>query len=227
MPASFCGIVGLKPTWGLVPYTGIIGLDASIDHVGPMCKNVHDCALLLDCIAGADGVDDRQQNSVVYGRTQYLNNFETSLTGTNRDRTLEGIRIGILSEGFGQPFSDPNVDNCVRQAARQFEMLGAHVETCSIPSHETGQMIWGLATFMGSFQQAATGNVTGRKLVYATDRVTRTSCDQSLFDAGGPGVRSMLLSGMHLYDSYGPGLYARCKNLLRKLNVSVLKEDSC
>ena len=64
IPASFCGIVGLKPTWGLVPYTGILGLHAEIDHCGPMTKTVADNALLLEVIAGPDGHDDKYHRSL-------------------------------------------------------------------------------------------------------------------------------------------------------------------
>lgn len=220
MPAAFCGIVGLKPTWGLVPYTGIIGLDASIDHVGPMTRNVRDCALLLDCIAGADYLDDRQPYSIVHGQTLYAANLKASLSDQQFGSPLEGIRVGLLEEGFSLPWSDPYVDISVERAAQKFKELGATVEKCSIPSHANGQTIWGLATFMGSYVQAANSNMTGRKVVYMTDRISRGHCDQALYDASGPGARSMLLSGMHLYDSYGPALYAKCKNLLRKLSVS-------
>ena len=220
MPAAFCGIVGLKPTWGLVPYTGIIGLDASIDHVGPMTRNVRDCALLLDCIAGADYLDARQPYSIVHGQTLYAANLKASLSDQQFGSPLEGIRVGLLEEGFSLPWSDPYVDISVERAAQKFKELGATVEKCSIPSHANGQTIWGLATFMGSYVQAANSNMTGRKVVYMTDRISRGHCDQALYDASGPGARSMLLSGMHLYDSYGPALYAKCKNLLRKLSVS-------
>ena len=60
-PASFCGIVGMKPTHGLVPYTGILSIDAHLDHTGPMTASVADNALLLEVLAGPDGVDTRQQ----------------------------------------------------------------------------------------------------------------------------------------------------------------------
>ena len=56
MPASFCGIVGMKPTHGLVPYTGILPIDPPVDHAGPITANVADNALLLEVIAGADGI---------------------------------------------------------------------------------------------------------------------------------------------------------------------------
>jgi amidase len=60
VPSAFCGIVGLKPTWGLVPFTGIFPLEMTIDHVGPMARTVHDCALMLETMAGPDGLDPRQ-----------------------------------------------------------------------------------------------------------------------------------------------------------------------
>lgn len=61
IPAAMSGLVGLKPTTGLVPYTGIASLESLIDHTGPMSKSVLDNALILQAIAGADGIDDRQQ----------------------------------------------------------------------------------------------------------------------------------------------------------------------
>ena len=60
IPAAFCGIVGMKPTWSLVPYTGILPIEPTVDHSGPMTANVADNALLLEVIAGPDGLDSRQ-----------------------------------------------------------------------------------------------------------------------------------------------------------------------
>lgn len=57
-PSTNCGVVGMKPTWGLVPYTGCLSLEATLDHAGPMARNVQDCATLLEVIAGSDGIDD-------------------------------------------------------------------------------------------------------------------------------------------------------------------------
>ena len=63
MPASWCGVVGLKPTYGLVPYTGIFPIEPTLDHAGPMAKTVADCALMLEVIQGKDGLDFRQSGS--------------------------------------------------------------------------------------------------------------------------------------------------------------------
>lgn len=72
IPASSCGIVGLKPTFGLVPYTGIISIIRTIDHTGPMARNVTDCARLLTAIAGFDDGKDDRQPSVGIPYTNFL-----------------------------------------------------------------------------------------------------------------------------------------------------------
>jgi amidase len=59
-PSANCGVVGMKPTWGLVPYTGVLTFEATLDHAGPMARTVQDCATLLEVIAGTNGIDDRQ-----------------------------------------------------------------------------------------------------------------------------------------------------------------------
>lgn len=89
MPASWSGVVGLKPTYGLVPYTGIATLDGCLDHVGPMTRTVADNARLLTVIAGSDGTDFRQRDIVV---GDYLSRI---------DEGVMGLRIGVLTEGFG------------------------------------------------------------------------------------------------------------------------------
>lgn len=226
MPASFCGIVGIKPTWGLVPYTGVIGLDPSIDHTGPMAANVLDCALLLEVIAGSDGLDDRQQDSNTHGAIKYASGVSDFLQRTSVHHLLDGIRIGILKEGYGLESSDPNVDNAILAAIAKFKDLGGDVRTCSLPGHSTGQLIWSLSTFAGSYRQHALGDMQGRKQVYMTERIERSKVGQAEFDAAGPGARNMLLSGMFLDRHYGPGLYARCKNLTRKLSVCMLFPSS-
>ncbi len=64
IPASLSGIVGIKPTFGLVPYTGIMGLDPTLDHAGPLTTRVADNALFLEAMAGADGYDLSRQNRI-------------------------------------------------------------------------------------------------------------------------------------------------------------------
>jgi amidase len=126
VPSAFCGIVGLKPTWGLVPFTGIFPIETTIDHVGPMARTVHDCALMLETLAGPDGLDPRQHASLQ--RQPY-----TALLKPGG----RGLRIGILQEGFGLPDGEKDVDALVLEAAHRFERAGADVTTVSVPEHTT------------------------------------------------------------------------------------------
>ena len=126
VPSAFCGIVGLKPTWGLVPFTGIFPIEMTIDHVGPMARSVHDCALMLETLAGPDGLDPRQHAGLQ--RQPYVALLKTR---------GKGLRIGILKEGFGLPDGEKDVDALVLDAAHRFERAGAVVSTVSIPEHTT------------------------------------------------------------------------------------------
>ena len=126
VPSAFCGIYGIKPTWGLVPFTGIFPLEMTIDHVGPMARSVEDCALLLETLAGPDGLDPRQNASL---KSQPY----TSLIKAGG----KGLRIGILKEGFGLPDGEKDVDALVLDAAHRFEKAGARVSTVSVPVHTT------------------------------------------------------------------------------------------
>jgi amidase len=132
IPASYCGIVGMKPTFGLVPYTGIGPLEITIDTAGPMTSNVADNALLLEVIAGPDGLDSRQ-NTV-----PRVDKYTEALR-----QGVQGLRIGVLKEGFGHRNSEADVEAKVRAAAERFRSLGAAVEEVSVPEHGTlGFPVW-------------------------------------------------------------------------------------
>jgi len=126
VPSAFCGIVGIKPTWGLVPFTGIFPIEMTIDHVGPMAHTVHDCALMLETMAGPDGLDPRQ-NAALQSQP-YTNLLKAG---------GKGLRIGIMKEGFGLPDGEKDVDALVLDAAHRFERAGAVVSTVSVPVHTT------------------------------------------------------------------------------------------
>ncbi len=117
IPASWCGVAGIKPTYGLVPYTGVMSIDPSLDHVGPMARTVRDVALMLEVIAGRDPLDHRQLREVAV----------PAYTAT-LDRGVKGKRLGLLREGFVQPGAEADVNGAVRAAAAQLEKLGAKIE---------------------------------------------------------------------------------------------------
>src|SRR5438067_3416942 len=108
IPSSWCGAYGLKPTYGLVPYTGVFPIELTLDHTGPIAATVSDVALFLEAIAGEDGFDPRQKDVQVESYTQALAN------------DTEGLRIGIVTEGFGWPgLSEQDVDALVEASARR------------------------------------------------------------------------------------------------------------
>src|SRR5258707_658690 len=123
IPAAFSGIYGMKATYDLVPYTGVMQIELTIDHTGPMTANVHDNALLLEVLAGADGLDPRQGALKVAKYTDELGGG------------VRGLRIGVVKEGFGHPSSEADVDAKGKAGAPFFRKLGATVEEISVPMH--------------------------------------------------------------------------------------------
>ena len=123
LPSALCGTYGMKPTYGLVPYSGAAPIEPTIDHLGPISANVLDNALMLEVMAGPDGIDGRQQGAPSRPFADRI------------DAGVAGLRIAILREGFGGPGSDPAVDASVRSAIGRLEKLGATVSEVSIPMH--------------------------------------------------------------------------------------------
>ena len=119
-PAAFCGITGLKPTYGRVSRYGIIAYASSLDQAGPMARSAEDCALLLNAIAGHDPRDSTSVSRVVPDYTRDL------------DAPLDGLKIGLPTEYFGDGL-DPGVEAAVRDAVKVYESLGARVVEVSLP----------------------------------------------------------------------------------------------
>ena len=118
-PASFCSVVGLKPTYGLVSRYGLIAYANSLDQIGPIGRTVRDCALLLDVVAGYDPEDGTS--------IQPEGNYLYSLGEGG-----EGMRVGLLNEIFGSG-TDPRIERHVRRETQRFNEIGADCEEVSIP----------------------------------------------------------------------------------------------
>ena len=123
LPASYCGIVGLKPTYGRVSRYGVVAYASSLDQVGPFALDVRDAALLLEAIAGHD---PRDSTSAPVEAPPY-----TSALG----REIGDVRLGVPREYF-QEGMQPEVESSVREAIAVLESLGASVETVSLPHTE-------------------------------------------------------------------------------------------
>ncbi|KIL37891.1 glutamyl-tRNA amidotransferase [Gordoniibacillus kamchatkensis] len=123
-PASYCGIVGMKPTYGLVSRFGLVAFASSLDQIGPLTKNVEDCAYVLQSIVGHDPQDSTSLN--VTDIPDYL----SALTGD-----IQGLRVALPKEYMGEGI-DPRVKERVLEAIRVLESLGAVVEEVSLPHTE-------------------------------------------------------------------------------------------
>ncbi len=153
-PAAYCGTYGLKPTHGLVPYTGIAALHPIVDHAGPMAASVADVALLLSAIAGHDGIDPRatpatplrSQVPAYHGLLQAAISERQARGDWTPTTAGRGLRVGLLAEGLALPCLDPAVAAVVRAAAAKFAQLGATVVDVSVPLHAQGGAIWTAAT---------------------------------------------------------------------------------
>jgi amidase len=209
LPSSWSGCCGHKPTHGLVPYTGIFPIELTLDHIGPMARTVADCALMLDAIAGEDGMDPRQ----IGVRTQpYAQGL-----GLGAD----GLRVGILREGFEIPgVSEPDVDAAVREAAAALGRAGAEVEEVSVPMHRDGLAIWNAIAIEGATDLMVRGDAfgTNHKGHYTTDLVDfygrarrARAADYSVT------VKLTVLLGHYLSEDYNHHYYAKAQNLGRRL----------
>jgi len=207
MPASFCGCYGMKPTHGLVPYTGIMPIEATLDHTGPMTGTVHDNALMLEVIAGEDGLDPRQYN------------VETDKYTAALGRGASGLRIGVVKEGFGLASSEADVDAKVRQAAEVFRKLGASVDEISIPMHLAGPAIWTPIAIEGLTNQMMKGNGmgTGWKGMYTTSLLDYHANWRSRADELSDSLKICMFIGQYFLRHHRGHYYAKSQNLARKL----------
>ncbi|ALF55367.1 glutamyl-tRNA amidotransferase [Nostoc piscinale CENA21] len=127
-PASFCGVVGLKPTYGLVSRYGLVAYASSLDQIGPFGRSVEDTAILLRAIAGYDPKDS---TSLKVDIPDYLASLKPDLKARKK------LRIGIITETFGEGL-DSVVETAVTKAIDQLQMLGAEIHTISCPRFRYG-----------------------------------------------------------------------------------------
>lgn len=211
IPSSWSGCVGMKPSWGLVPYSGIMPIEATIDHTGPITDTVANNALLLEVIAGPDGLDPRQYGSV---RGEYTSGL---------DRGIEGLKIGVVREGFGRPESEGDVDETVRAAAQKLARAGADVTEVSVPWHAQGQVVWAAIGFEGLTQQMMLGNGAGMnwKGLYGTSLFDAFSKWPSRAGELPDTVKNCTLLGKYMIDRYKGRSYAKGQNIARRMRHEI------
>ena len=192
-PAAFCGIVGVKPTYGLVSRFGLIAFASSLDQVGPFARTVTDAALLLDAIAGHDPADS---TSIPEAKPDFL---------THLDRGVEGLRVGVVREFMGEGM-EPGVRARVDEAVARLEKLGATVVDVSLP--HAG---YGVAAYYLIAPSEASSNLSRYDGVRYGLRVDGETAEEMMANtraAGfGPEVKRRIMIGTYAlsagyYDAY-------------------------
>jgi amidase len=228
IPASWSGLVGLKPTYGLVPYTGAMMIEMTLDHLGPMARTVENVARLLSVISGPDGLDPRQSDVP----DDFVRDYMSAI-----GKGCKGVKIGVVKEGFdhrnpwedtGFPGGEEVVYRKVRTAIKRLKDAGATVTEVSVPQHVTTFHVWTTIALEGAANFMLMGNGVGSNWMgfYNT----------ALADAVAHGMRSrpndmsvtvktVLLLGEYMRRNYNGRYYCKAQNLraqMRKAYDDVL-----
>ncbi len=212
IPAAYAGFYGMKPTYGLVPYTGIMPIEMTLDHAGLMTGSVKNNALLLEVLAGPDDLDPRQ------------NIRATSFDYTSTlKKGCAALRIGIVTEGFSWQNSEPDVDVAVRRAAELLTKLGAFISEISIPLHRHGHAIWSPIAVEGTTHQLEGFNYGSNwKGLYVTS-LMRAQRDWKQRSAEfPPDLKACLLAGDYFSKQFAGQYYAKAQNLARRLKSAYM-----
>lgn len=209
IPAAFCGVYGMKPTWGLVPYTGVFSTERTLDHVGPITATLHDNALTLQVVAGADGLDPRQG---VLDIQDYVGGLS---------EPIAGLRIGVLVEGLGVEGGDDQVDRAVLDAVKAMGAAGADVRECSVPWHRRARALWAAIVLQGGMEMLV-GDAAGTnaKGLYVDSMARRQAAWRTNPGELPEAIVVSAIAGEILRSSYGGRYYRKAQNLVRRLTAA-------
>ena len=193
-PASLCGIVGVKPTYGRVSRYGLVAFGSSLDQIGPFARNVEDAALLLDVLSSHDPYDSTSINK----------KYEPIVNSLNKG--VEGLRIGIISELRGPVGFQTEVLDAIDETARLLEKNGAKVEPVSVPTSAEG-----LSAYYIIAPAEASSNLArfdGMRYGLRVEEQSAAATNEATRQAGfGPEVKRRIMLGTYAlsagyYDAY-------------------------
>ena len=193
-PASLCGVVGLKPTYGLVSRYGVVAFASSLDQIGPITKDVTDSAMLLNIIAGHDEKDSTTMDIEKVDYTKSLIN------------DVNGLRIGIPKEYIGEGINE-EVKQAILEVAKKYEEMGAIVEDCSF---EVGQYATAVYYVIACAEASSNlGRFDGIRYGYRTENYSdlKDIYKNSRSEGFGPEVKRRIMLGTYVlssgyYDAY-------------------------
>ncbi len=193
-PASFCGVVGLKPTYGLVSRYGLVAFASSLDQIGPITKDVTDCAILLNKIAGTDEKDSTSSNIEKRDYTKAIG------------KSIKDLKIGLPKEYFGEGINE-EVKKAILDVAKKYEQMGAIVEECSLETTD-----YALATYYIIACAEASSNLgrfDGIRYGYRSSNFNNLKeiYSKSRSEGFGPEVKRRIILGTYVlssgyYDAY-------------------------
>ncbi|KAL4948137.1 amidase signature domain-containing protein [Aspergillus filifer] len=213
VPAGWCGLYGLKPTFGLMPYTGCGSNEPTNDHLGPMTRTLLENALLLQATAGNDNIDDR---SFAAPPPSKIPQYHSILTSIKDPKNLTGVKIGIIREGMTMHGIDPRVHATVSRAIELFKSLGAEDSEVSVPMHSKGAAIWTPISKSGNFHSRM-NRAFGRRGHALTDLNTMFNpLTQQKWDNAYVSTKNIFLNGAYAETAF-PGILSKATNLSRQL----------
>ncbi len=204
-PAAFCGVVGLKPTYGLVSRFGLIAFASSLDQIGPLTKNVYDSAVALEVIQGLDPMDSTSKEPQ---ESSYVDGIKDG---------VKGMRIGVPKEFF-QKGLDPEIAAAIQKSIEAYKGLGAIVEEASLPITEEG-----LSAYYIISSAEASSNLArfdGLRYGYRPQEFEKVEelMEKSRTDAFGEEVKRRIMLGTYALSSgYYDAYYNRAQRLRRKI----------
>ena len=193
-----------------MPYTGIVGFDLTIDHIGPMTRTVEDAALLLSVIAGKepDAADPRQPDQI---KTV---DYVKALSGD-----MKSLKVAIVKEGFGSQMSMPAVDTAVMNATKVLAKLGAQVKEISIPEHKTVVPLWNAIAIEGGVSSFYAGHHSYQNKGWYNPRLM-SAMGRGIKTHGGdfsPTAKLGTLIADYMTDQYHGVFYGRARNFSTQL----------
>jgi aspartyl-tRNA(Asn)/glutamyl-tRNA(Gln) amidotransferase subunit A len=209
-PAALCGVVGVKPTYGLVSRFGLVAFASSLDQIGPFTKDVRDSALILEAISGHDPLDSTSL-------PQPAPKLSSALTGD-----IRGLRIGLAKE-YSVSGLDPEVDAAVKAAVSKFEALGAEIVEVSLPHTD-----YAAATYYIVAPAEASANLArfdGVRYGVRVDGPDPESMNRRSRGAGfGPEVKRRIILGTYALSSgYYDAFYLRAQKVRTLIRDDFLK----
>ena len=202
-PSAFCGVTGLKPTYGRVSRYGLIAFASSLDQIGPIAKSPYDCALLLNAIAGYDPHDGTVSKKPVEDYTAKIG------------KDIKGMKIALPEEFFGE-----GIDDSIRNAAKTYEKMGATLVSCNMPS-----LKYAVAAYYLIASAEASSNLSrydGIKYGHRSkigENFNELICNSRSEGFGSEVKRRILLGNYALSSGYYDAYYGKAMALRQKISA--------